>query len=272
MSLLTEIQDEEYRALKYIAGICNENGLTFYLRGGSALGAVKYNDFIPWDDDIDIALPREDYLKLISLMPNEFDNDLLFVSYQKTGDAHCYFPRIVMNKTSQEKKGYPRNNERGLCLMDILPLDGMPNGKIKLFFHIMHAYVLRVLASLWTIDVSETVSMHGKKKDIILKILHFTRIHHLYKQNDIYAKLDKLYSKYPFLGTERSGMLSSDKIEKEIIPSSWWGYGTKSRFRDLEVLVPSNYDEYLKHLFGENYADYEPPDTERTKSHLYGKV
>ena len=93
MSLLTEIQDEEYRALKYIAGMCNENGLTFYLRGGSALGAVKYNDFIPWDDDIDIALPREDYLKLISLMPNEDAFSIFFNGKTTAFSASSSLPR-----------------------------------------------------------------------------------------------------------------------------------------------------------------------------------
>ncbi len=272
MPIIQEVQNEEYHALCIIADICKKNELQFFLRGGSALGAIKYHDFVPWDDDIDIALPRKDYNKLIEVMPFEFADNLLFVSYQNVKNAHCYFPRIVLKDSEREKKGLPKNNERGLVLIDVLPIDGMPDNRISLTIHIIKAYILRILASLWTIDAHDTVSMHGEKKDKLLKLLYSTKIHHLYKQDDIYRKLDKLYSRYPYLKTAYSGMLSSDKLKKEIMPSTWWGTGTKAKFRDLEADVPERYDLYLKRLFGDNYADYEPEENKRTKSHLSGRV
>lgn len=270
MQVIQIVQDIEYNALKTILEFCYKNNLKCYLRGGSVLGAVKYNDFVPWDDDVDIALPRKDYEKLISIAPYELGSDLIFVSNKNTKNTHCYFPRILLKDTARVKMNLPKNNERGLCLIDVLPLDGMPNGKLKLKIHILKAYIYRILASLWTLDVKSTVSMHGKK-DIILKALHALGIHRLYKQNDIYKKMDKLYSKYEFRKTKKSGMIASSKLQKEIVPSSWWGNGRMCYFRDLKVRIPSNYDQYLKQLFGSNYATYEPPKSERTKSHLKGR-
>ena len=270
--LLSKLQDIEYDALVHISNICKKNQLRFYLRGGSVLGAVKYQGFVPWDDDIDIALPREDYLELIRIMPENFGGCYQFVSYHKTERAHCYFPRVILDKKACMEMGLPQNNERGLSLIDILPLDGMPNGKFARGIHIYKAYVYRVLASLWTLDVKETVSMHDGKKQKLLKLFHALGVHKLYEQDSIYRHLDKMYAKYPFGKTMYSGMIASSKLKKEIVRSEWWGDGTIMRFNELCVKVPENYDAYLKQLFGENYAEFEPPVEKRTKSHLTGNI
>lgn len=231
------------------------------------MGAVKYKGFVPWDDDIDVAIPRKDYNKLISIMPEHLAEDCIFVSYQRTVDAHCYFPRIVLEKKACEKMGLPQNNERGLVLIDILPLDGLPDSKIARKIHILKAYAYRVLASLWTLDVKDTVSMHGKK-DSILKMLHFLGIHRLYKQDDIYRRLDKMYARSQLGVTDYCGVLAGSKLRKEVMPYSWWDKGTHGSFQELDVLIPKEYDLYLKQLFGSNYANYEPSISDRTKSHL----
>ena len=271
MSSLEDLQNLEYEALKCVDTICKQYNIKYFLRGGSVLGAVKYGGFVPWDDDIDIALPRHDYERLIEVMPSSINDDMIFVAYQKTKNAHCYFPRVILNDSARKRMGFPMNNERGLVLIDILPLDGMPSSSAGLKLHIIKAYIYRVLASLWTLDVKDTVSMHGGKKDKILWMLHSLHIHKLYKQDNIYRKLDKLYTKYEYGKTEKCGMLASSKLKKEIVPFVWWGNGTKGRFRELSVLLPTDYDNYLKQLFGTNYATYEPPEDERTKSHLSGR-
>ena len=104
---LVEIQKMEYEALISINDICKKNNLEFFIRGGTALGAVRHKGFIPWDDDIDIALPRKDYLKLIEIMPKEFANKFQFISYQKVENAHCYFPRILLQENLRKDKRIP---------------------------------------------------------------------------------------------------------------------------------------------------------------------
>ena len=80
-----------------------------------------------------------------------------------------------------------------------------------------------------------------------------------------------MYSKYEYGSTHNCGMLASSKLKKEIVPYGWWADGTEGLFKSTKILLPKNYDGYLKQLFGENYAIYEPPEEERTKSHLIGK-
>ncbi|MCD8027860.1 MAG: LicD family protein [Erysipelotrichaceae bacterium] len=268
--LLNKIHKIEIDALIEIKKICDENNIDFFLRGGSVLGAVKYGGFVPWDDDIDLAFPRNEYEKLIEIMPKNINDKFLFISYQHEENAHCYFPRIILKDEVRKKLNLPKNNERGLVLIDILPIDGMPNNKLMLQIHIIKAYFYRILASLWTLDVTDTVNMHDSSKQKILKILYNLKIHHLYKQDDIYKKLDKLYSKYSYGLTSKSGMLASSKLKKEVVPSNWWQDGKIVSFENIMVKIPKEYNEYLLQLFGENYASYEPQKEERNKSHLFG--
>lgn len=268
--LLDKIHILEFEALQQLDNICKNNDCKYFLRGGSALGAVKYSGFVPWDDDIDVALPRKDYKKLINIMPTEFSDKFIFVSYQKVENSHCYFPRVLLRDDIRKKFKLPKNNERGLLLIDILPIDGMPESSIAMKLHIYKAYFYRALASLWTIDIKDTVNMHQGKQQQILNILHSLKIHHLYKQDNIYRHLDQMYSKYQFGKTTNAGMLASSKLKKEIVPTNTWGDGTKMKFNGLDVLVPSNYDDYLQRLFGKDYANREPSESERKKSHLSG--
>lgn len=267
-NMLLKIQDIEYDALVRLNEICKKNQLKFYLRGGSALGAVKYQGFVPWDDDIDIAFCREDYLKLITIMPQFFGEYYQFVSYQKIENAHCYFPRVILTKKGCSENGILPNNERGFVLIDILPLDGMPDSYFLKKIHILKSYMYRALASLWTLDVKDTVNRRNGIGQRILKILHATKIYRLYKQDTVYRRMDKMFEKYPFGKMQYSGMMVSSKLEKEIVKSAWWGMGQEMNFRQISVQVPSNYDDYLKCLFGENYMEYEPAMDERTKSHM----
>lgn len=266
--LLQEVQELEVEALADICQVCAEYHLKFYLRGGSVLGAVKYQDFVPWDDDIDIAFPRKDYQKLISVMPQRFGGKFRFVCYQKTKNTHCYFPRVILEKSYLKEHGLPQNNERGLVLIDIFPLDGMPDRRICFQVHVVQAYIYRILAGVWTLDAKKTISRHTDQQQMILKLLHAAQIQRLYKQDDIYHKLDRLYAKYEFGKTRKAGMLMSSKGLKDVCPTSWWGKGKKASFHGLEVRIPSQSDLYLKQLFGDHYATTEPDFKDREKSRL----
>ena len=270
-NLLKEIQKVEKEALYEFYKFCSGNNIRFFLRGGSVLGSVKYKDIVPWDDDIDVAVPRNDYNKLLDICCVDFAKKFVFISYKNTKDSHCYFPRILLKEDYRKKYCFPKNNERGLVLIDVLPLDGMPKNKIIFKFHVFKAKLLRLLASIWTYGVKETVSMHTSKKDKIIGVLYKLKIHHLYKQDSIYKKMDKLYSKYEFGKTKKAGMIASSKMEKEVMDYYVWDKGVISKFGDKEYLIPKEYDAYLKQLFGENYMITEPTKTQKEKSHLYGR-
>lgn len=92
---LYEIQNIELKILGEVDRICKKYDLNYSLGGGTLLGAIRHKDFIPWDDDIDIDLKREDFNKLLSVLPDELGDEYEFLNYDSYGDYHCDFiPRI----------------------------------------------------------------------------------------------------------------------------------------------------------------------------------
>ena len=89
-SKLTPLQQELLNMLKWFDGFCRDNNLQYFAVGGTLLGAVRHNGFIPWDDDIDVAMPRPDYDRLAELMGSKiFDHYILETQKSKKAD-YCY--------------------------------------------------------------------------------------------------------------------------------------------------------------------------------------
>ncbi|MDS4780856.1 LicD family protein [Streptococcus pneumoniae] len=264
------IQKVELDAIKEFQKICKENNIDFFLRGGSVLGAVKYDGFIPWDDDMDIAVPREGYDKL----PGIFKDRIIagkyqVLAYQYCDTLHCYFPRLFLLEDERKRLGLPRNTNLGLHLIDIIPLDGAPNHSFlrKLYFGKVYWY--RFLASLGTTYVGDHVDMHSTKQKLIIGFFKKLGFAKLFPQNSVYRRLDNLYKKYDWKKQKYAGTINASLFAKEVMPVEIWGEGVEKPFEDTFFKVPTEYDRYLKRLYGENYLYEEPSDDEK-KSHLGG--
>ena len=268
--VLKKIQEIELDALKEFNKICKENNLMFFLRGGSVMGAVKYQGFIPWDDDVDIAVPREDYDQL----PQIFENKIIAGKYQVLchqycKELHCYFPRLFLLEDERIKLGLPRNTNLGLHLIDIIPLDGAPNNSLVRKVYYLKVYWYRFLASLGTTYKGDHIDMHSKKQKLLIGLFKKLGFAKLFSQNSVYNRLDRLYKRYDWKKQRYAGTVNASLFTKEVMPSEIWGKGVFLRFEDTEYRVPSDYDSYLKRLYGENYY-YEEPAEEDRKSHIGG--
>ncbi|OUZ17569.1 hypothetical protein A5868_002512 [Enterococcus sp. 12F9_DIV0723] len=158
-SKLRELQLLELEALFELRQFCKKNNMDFFLRGGSVMGAVKYKGFVPWDDDADVAIPRKDYDDLIELASNrEWSKKFNILSYKTNPEIHCYFPRVLLKEEIRIKMDLPKNNNLGLTVVDILPLDGTPNSKFVRNLYFFQIYIYRALAGVWTMGNNETVN------------------------------------------------------------------------------------------------------------------
>ncbi|VST43120.1 putative LicD-family phosphotransferase wchP [Streptococcus pneumoniae] len=264
------IQKVELDAIKEFQKICKENNIDFFLRGGSVLGAVKYDGFIPWDDDMDIAVPREGYDKL----PGIFKDRIIagkyqVLAYQYCDTLHCYFPRLFLLEDERKRLGLPRNTNLGLHLIDIIPLDGAPNHSVLRKIYFGKVYWYRFLASLGTTYVGDHVDMHSTKQKLIIGFFKKLGFAKLFPQNSVYRRLDNLYKKYDWKKQKYAGTINASLFAKEVMPVEIWGEGVEKPFEDTFFKVPTEYDRYLKRLYGENYLYEEPSDDEK-KSHLGG--
>jgi len=117
---LNELQDVLYDILKEFATFCDKNNLRYYLFGGTLLGAVRHNDFIPWDDDIDVSMPRPDYERFI---------ELTRISPWEHYEVRQYtqpFIKMVDNRTVMKERLMREKYNTQCVFIDIFPIDGLP--------------------------------------------------------------------------------------------------------------------------------------------------
>ena len=123
---LLDIQQIELQILKHLDEFCDKNQLKYYLSNGTLLGAVKYKEFIPWDDDIDILMPREDYNKLLRMYPDE--SQFWLVDSDKYSEYPFPFAKLC-DRTTEIKESLCLEGQRLGIHIDIFPLDYLPKEK-----------------------------------------------------------------------------------------------------------------------------------------------
>lgn len=137
---LQEMQKYVANILKQFDAFCNENGLTYFVGYGTLLGAIRHDGFIPWDDDIDIMMPRGDYEKLLTYAA--LDNVGRYEIISRMNRKNWPYPlaKCVDSNTELEETNF--NSGRLGVYIDLFPLDGLPSGNIKRKIHMAYLYFL----------------------------------------------------------------------------------------------------------------------------------
>ncbi len=258
---MTELQQIEKNILACALEIVDRLHLTYFLVCGSALGAVKYNGFIPWDDDIDIAMPRKDYTvfceKAGELLP-----PYLFLQNCHTEKNFPYiFSKIRDSRTTYIEKGMAGLDINHGVYIDVFPLDGYPvelkeqrwleKQKLK------HQFVyLSCLES----------HLSWKSRMIVNaeKILGVPRRVAAYAKN-----FEKVISAYAPEASEYWCNHGNWQGKLEYAPREQYGEGYWTTFEGLRVRVPERYDEYLTQKYGDWRADL---PLEQQEGHHYAAV
>ena len=120
---LKTLQNIELEILDEFIRVCEKNQLTYFLIGGSCIGAVRHHGFIPWDDDIDVGMPREDYEKLVEIAADELNPEYFFQNYHSEKNCGLIFGKIRKNNTIlSENYSYHIHMHQGVWI-DIFPYD-----------------------------------------------------------------------------------------------------------------------------------------------------
>lgn len=131
-NILKQIQSTELEILIYFDNFCKENHLKYSLSGGTLLGAIRHKGFIPWDDDVDCMMMREDYDRLISLWNEKADTDKYILQLKDNSPAFSQsFAKIRKNNTTFLQEGEPAGEYHNGLFIDIMPADRFPNGKFR---------------------------------------------------------------------------------------------------------------------------------------------
>lgn len=254
---LEEIKQTELNILIAFDKYCKNNNLTYFLSGGTLLGAVRHQGFIPWDDDIDVFMPRPDFEKFVTLtgfnsIAPEYDTSF----YRDTKLVADYpFVKVIDNRTKVIEKTKLEEKCTGIWI-DVFPIDGFSNSSfINKIFCIRKLFWKR-LCYTYSDDLSKVTNF--KKKIGKALVMPFLKI---MGQKRLFNKLDRICRKYDFEKSTNVGCTVWGYKTKEIIPKTALLPASVVRFENHDFPAPADTDCYLTSLFGD-YMQL-PPEEKR---------
>lgn len=247
--ILIDILDE-------IVRVCHEHNLVYYLAAGTLLGAVRHHGMIPWDDDIDIIMPRSDYDRLREIGGSVFNEGFRLVSNKYTKGYYFDAMKVESTKTTLIERVNPIYV--GGVFVDVFPLDNVPSLDVNKDILVERKPYEQDYIKYLIDPIPQTT---------LWKHIKYLRNRRIVLSNNILEKIDQCSSIYKNKQTEFVNNYFSDYAEWEVMPVEYYGKGTKLMFEGKQYNVPSNYDAVLRTIYG-NYMQL-PPVEKRVNKHNY---
>ena len=233
--------------------ICDKHGIKYFVQGGTLLGTVRHGGFIPWDDDIDVSLPREDYEKFLTIAEKELP-DYYFLQTKDTDPEYPNnFAKIRDSRTTFIESSAKNLRINHGAYIDIFPLDNYPSGK--------KAKVYELKKRLLTQRIYKAFYM--PHMSFIAKIITMITVILFPSLKGAVEKREKLFKSVA--PTDRVVNNSGAWLDKEIIPREWVQGTIQMEFEGIKVNVSDKYDEWLTYVYGD-YMSL-PPENERVGHH-----
>lgn len=261
---LNETQQYILQVLREVIRVLDELQIPYFAQGGTMLGAVRHGGFIPWDDDVDLGIPRAEYERMLRQAAPLLPENLELRTYDDDTDHHYYFARIVDKRYQIRRMGSLEERLENVWV-DLFPLDGMPNGLLPRQCHKFRLLMTRLKFHLSCFE-KVNIKRPGRAliERIIIRVAMITRVGKWFNTRKQLDKLDRLLKKYP---PEQSDWLvnftgqTSYKFN-EMFKKAVYGKGKAYAFEDMELMGPEQYDAYLKSLYG----DYMTPPKESDRN------
>ena len=258
---LKDVQKASLAILEAFDRFCLERGLTYWIMYGTLIGQVRHGGYIPWDDDVDVTMPRKDYEELLRIFREERPADFPYElhTYEDTEGYPYYISRLA--DTTHELI-FHSNHYRSGVFIDIYPFDGMGNdidywkGEWK--------KICRIRKFI-TLGTSKTIfygnSLAHKAGNFPLSLYARARgMRHFFRKLDsIERQFEGKESRYMSLPVWDSKLYS---LEKE-----WFDEVIRAPFEDITVNIPKRYDEILRAIYGD-YMEL-PPEKDRAPQHNF---
>lgn len=256
---LQEIQGRALGLLIEFHRICQEQSFRYSLGGGSLLGAVRHKGFIPWDDDIDIMMPRPDYEKFLDYCHGNSINFLCF-SNKYNDNYYNLFAKISDLETYSLDERNFNSNQIGVNI-DIFPIDGLGNSKSEAIKNFKRTSFQRelLIASKWEkYSLSKTKALYLEPIRFILYLLG-----KLVDKQQLCARIEDNLGAIYFEDSDYAGCVSGVYRLKEIKESSIFKSFTTLEFSGNKFNVIKEYDRYLSSHYG-NYMELPPKEKQVT--------
>ena len=243
-----EVWAVELDLLMQFDKVCKKNNLTYFLDGGTLLGAVRHKGFIPWDDDIDVEMFREDYDKLVSIADQEFEHPYFFQSaYSDKGYVRSHSQLRNSNTCGALSHEVHKVSFNQGIFLDIFVLDGVPDDQEKLDEQMR--FLQKYSAKMWEIVCPRMNSRIKYMVKIIRRQIYirFGILKSMYRRFEECAKTYEDSEEVALLTFYRN----SEHIKR--FPKEWYHDTLLMPFETLMCPIPSGYREILTLYYGEHY-------------------
>ncbi|MCI7694411.1 MAG: LicD family protein [Veillonella caviae] len=270
-----ELKQIQLNILKHVAEFCDVNGIKYFLCGGTLLGAIRHKGFIPWDDDIDIAMPRKDYVRFFELYDNT-NGRYRADSLENNPDWHLSVGRVGDLNTVLYDHVLKEKYANYHAFIDIFPVDGVPNNSVK---HKILLYCQKLLSTLANASsFSYSASNHfsdSKEVNINLKNNIRTCFKYILITLCFPFSTKKIQRLVNFIA-QLTSISESNMVGLTTYVWNWKFEVLKKEsidkfvlvpFEDSEFYAPIGYDEYLSSTYGDYMTP--PPKASQVSHHNF---
>lgn len=256
-----KVQELTINLLKVFVNICEENNLRYYFTGGALIGVLRHNGFIPWDDDIDVGMPRKDYDKFIEILRRRMPEGYGICNRETDSNWNFAMSQFI-DMESEIEIHLAEQPRKAHIWIDVFPLDGLPSGKIARWLRVknilMHRYLVQIAHIGTQVDANRNRPLYEK---LILRICKIMRVEKILNTKFILDHMEKVLRKCDFYESEYAGNMLGRYREREVVLKKYFGTPKKGVFETLEINIPENSHELQVALYGD-YMKL-PPENER---------
>ena len=254
---LEERKQIQIEILDAVNTFCQEMGIRYSLSCGTMLGAIRHKGYIPWDDDIDIYMLREDYDRLDTLFPDVYQGRFEMASLSRTKDWGICFAKVYDNRTLIKEK---KNKQQNIGInIDIFPVDDVPdNEETWNSFNRKRLPMIHKLR-LASIRFSRDHEWYNNGALVFIKALY----HHAHKRA---MRVNRFIQQHNGKGYNRVFECCQGIMAKKPFPKNLFSSLTETEFEGKTYSGFADYNTYLSLQFGEDYMTPPPPE-KRTSYH-----
>ena len=258
------LREKELEILHEIDRICKKHGIIYTLTYGSLLGAIRHKGFIPWDDDMDIAMTRDHYERFKQVCKKELSDRFFYQCNETDPEYFHLIDKIRLNGTIfREKVTADKKMHQGIYV-DIFPFDSVPENKFRRKLQFLHFHLYRVGLMSKFLKNSER---HGAKKILsyIVKVIYAP-----FSMKTLYKRAAAVASKYRGQDMKYVFCLYDSILLDSLLQKEWLEETIDGSFEGYTFPIPKEYDKVLRVMYGD-YMQL-PPEKDRVPVHSLEEI